>query len=120
MSAKFVSKRYKDRMILEPMGDLDVENMRLVIGLKLNQYPDLRRQLVETGDQEIVEDVSRRMSQRNLFWGRGFKDDLWLGTNMLGKIWMEYRKLIEQEYYFLEHCPLSTPELPTIVDGQVA
>ena len=91
MAAKFVAKRYKKRMVVEPLSDDDVKNMRVCLKLKLEQHPELRDRLLATGDAEIIEDCSKRKRGSGLFWGAGLEDGVWEGTNMLGKLWMELR-----------------------------
>ena len=49
MAAKMVAKRHKSQMVVVPMGAADLDNMRLVLRLKLQAHPALRRQLLATG-----------------------------------------------------------------------
>ena len=95
MAAKFVAKRYKTKMVVEPLSDDDVENMRVCLKLKLDQHPDLRDRLLATGDAEIIEDCSKRKRGSGLFWGAALEDGVWEGTNMLGKLWMELRDEVQ-------------------------
>jgi predicted NAD-dependent protein-ADP-ribosyltransferase YbiA (DUF1768 family) len=66
MAAKFVAKAHKEQMVVEPCSPQDVENMRLVLRLKLAQHPELRRRLSASGNAVIVEDCSRRRASP---WG---------------------------------------------------
>ena len=50
--------------------------------------PDLRRQLLETGDEELVE-----KAPRDYFWGCGASGS---GKNMLGQILMEVRSELRE------------------------
>ena len=91
MAAKFVAKRYKKQMVVEPLSAADLENMRVCLKLKLDQHPELRDRLLATGEDEIIEDCSKRKRGSGLFWGAALEDGDWEGTNMLGKLWMELR-----------------------------
>lgn len=91
MAAKMKAKKHKSEMIVEPMSDEDVDNMRLCLRLKLKQNPELRDQLLETGDEPIIEDCSRRPRGLGMFWGMALKNVEWVGENKLGKLWMELR-----------------------------
>ena len=91
MAAKFVAKRHKDKMVVEPLSADDVNNMRVCLRLKVDQHPKLRDRLLATGDVEIIEDCSKRKRGSGLFWGAALEDGVWKGANMLGKLWMELR-----------------------------
>lgn len=56
---------------------------------KFLQHPELRKQLMETGDQELIED-----SPVDYYWGCG-KDGT--GQNMLGKTLMKIREELKGE-----------------------
>ena len=73
------------------MSEDDVDNMRLCLRLKLKQNPELRDQLLETGDESIIEDCTKRPNGSGKFWGMAFKGGEWVGENTLGKLWMELR-----------------------------
>lgn len=88
MAAKLVAKRRKLNMVVIPGSDQDVDNMRLVLRLKVEQHPSLRRQLVDTGDAEIIEDCTNR---RASIWGAQYGQGRWNGRNLLGSLWMELR-----------------------------
>lgn len=91
MAAKMIAKKNKHRMVVEPMSEADLENMRRVLRVKLEQNGDLKEKLIETGDEEIIEDCSKRPRGSGLFWGAAFKDGKWQGENWLGWLWMELR-----------------------------
>jgi ribA/ribD-fused uncharacterized protein len=91
MAAKFAAKKHKDQMKITPCGEQDVENMQVCLGIKLGQHPELIERLLETGDEQIVEDCSKRKRGSSLFWGAALIGDKWEGRNMLGKLWMELR-----------------------------
>lgn len=99
MAAKMVAKRHANEMLVPPRSVLDIALMRNVLAEKLTQHADeLVPLLLATGDAEIIEDVSGRpCTESNLFWGKALNSKgLWLGTGMLGKIWMELRGIIRQ------------------------
>jgi N-glycosidase YbiA len=91
MAAKMIAKRHKANMVVVPMGLKDLNNMNLVLGLKVEQHPVIKKQLIETGDEEILEDCSKRARGSGLFWGAALKDGQWQGENWLGKLWMKVR-----------------------------
>jgi ribA/ribD-fused uncharacterized protein len=91
MAAKFVAKKYRSQMQVEPISDQDLENMMMCVRLKLKSNPQLIGELKSTGDLLIYEDVSSRMRGNNLIWGASFQDGKLIGENQLGKIWMEIR-----------------------------
>lgn len=97
MSAKFAAKAKRSRMVVAPMSGPDAANMEAVLRLKLRQHPDLRRQLLETGDRPIIEDTSRRPNRSGLYWGAALRDGRWVGENILGKIWMKLRDELRAE-----------------------
>ncbi len=91
MAAKMIAKKNKHQMVVEPMSEADLQNMRKVLRAKLEQNCELKERLVETGDDEIIEDCSKRPRASGLFWGAAFKDGKWRGENWLGWLWMELR-----------------------------
>lgn len=91
MSAKMKAKKFKTSMLVDPMSDKDIENMRLCLRLKINQHPQIKTWLLETGDAFIYEDIGKRNKERDLFWGLKFENGKMLGKNMMGKLWMEFR-----------------------------
>ena len=91
MGAKFVAKRHKNKMVVKPLSAEDLDNMRLCLRLKVEQHPELAQKLLETGDELIVEDCTKRQRGTGLFWGAALVDGEWRGENWLGKLWMELR-----------------------------
>ena len=93
MAAKMKSKRYKDKRNITPMGNEDLENMKIVLRLKFGKHNNpIETDLLGTGDRFIVEDCSNRPNVSGLFWGaKRLADRTWGGTNMLGKLLMELR-----------------------------
>jgi len=98
MAAKMKAKKHRDRMVVVPMSEADLDNMRLVLRLKLLQHPKLRDDLLATGDQEIVEDCTKRPRGSGLFWGAAKANNQWLGENWLGRLWMGLRAELTQGY----------------------
>lgn len=93
MSAKQVMVKHSDHIIIEKHSEKDVMNMRMCLKLKLLQHPNLIKELIDTGDGFIVEDVTSRGDKGgNLFWGAMLVDGEWVGKNTLGNLWMEIRK----------------------------
>ena len=66
--------------------------MRKCVLKKFQVYPDLKKMLLDTGDEELIED-----SPYDAYWGRGPKGD---GKNMLGKILVETRAYLRE----FTHC----------------
>lgn len=100
MSAKMVAKRYlkSGAARVEPRSPEDLENMRFCLGLKLDQHPELRKQLRETGEAAIVEDATKRSGVSAQFWGCQLgADGIWRGGNHLGLLWMELRAGLKTE-----------------------
>ena len=100
MAAKLVAKKHTEQMVVENLSKDDLANMITCLTLKLEQHPNLKDRLLETGDRIIIEDVTKRREKGTaLFWGAALEEDgTWTGTNALGKCWMKLRvKLREQE-----------------------
>lgn len=91
------AKQNKAKMIIEPMTTPDIENMRLVLRLKIEQHPELRKKLIESGETFMVEDCTKRQRGSGLFWGAALIDGAWVGNNWLGKLWMELRTKLLME-----------------------
>jgi ribA/ribD-fused uncharacterized protein len=93
IAAKKVAKENGSRMVVKPMSERDVENMRITLRLKFrcNQIP-LEDNLLRTGDRTIIEDCSARRTDSGAFWGASeLPNGLLYGQNMLGKLLMELR-----------------------------
>ncbi len=97
MAAKMVAKDNASRMVVVPMSEQDVENMRITLRLKFkcNQIP-LEDNLLRTGDRTIIEDCSGRRTDSGAFWGTyELPNGLLYGRNMLGKLLMDLRREIK-------------------------
>lgn len=96
MGVKMRAKREKAKMVVERLSEQDKANMEMVLRLKLEQHPELKQELLDTGDDTIIEDCSKRAGGSGTFWGAALKDGQWVGENMLGKLWMKLRKELRQ------------------------
>ena len=93
MGAKMKSKKYKDQMVVVPMSELDVENMRKCVKIKFDQHPQLKNALIETGKSLIYQDTGNKNGKREMFWGvKRLSESEWDGNNMMGRILMELRE----------------------------
>lgn len=92
MGAKMKAKANKVKMVVQQFSEQDITNMRLCLKLKIEQHPELRKMLLETGDKLIVEDTTKR--NRECRWGAKLRDGVWVGDNLLGKLWMELRNTL--------------------------
>lgn len=92
MGAKMIAKKNRDKAIIEKGSESDIKNMRLCLELKIQQHPLILKRLLETGDQEIIEDTTNR--NRICPWGAKKINGHWVGENILGKMWAELRSEI--------------------------
>jgi len=96
MGAKMVAKKYIDQMVVVPRSEQDLLNMRCALLLKVQTHRHLMKELLDTGDRLIVEDVTSRPNESGLYWGMAIRFDEtglhWEGNNQLGKLWMELRQ----------------------------
>ena len=68
MAAKMKEKSSKSQIIIKPMGDENLKNMKMVLRLKFKcNCNALERDLLATGDRFIVEDCSKRTGGSGLF-----------------------------------------------------
>lgn len=93
MTAKMMAKKFKDLMVVKPCGTQDIEHMKLMLRLKLIFNKELKAELLATEESLIIEDCSSRKASP---WGAKFIDGVWVGENLLGKLWMEYRAELTQ------------------------
>jgi ribA/ribD-fused uncharacterized protein len=98
MAAKMMAKKFKNEMIIVPMSELDVNNMRMCLKLKYEQHPKIQFLLKETENKIIIEDIGKRNGERHKFWGARWNGLEWEGENMMGKLWMELRAEILINY----------------------
>ena len=106
MAAKMVSKRlrneYPDSLGHQPLDVVDLGNMQLMLRLKIAQHTALRRQLLDTGDRLIFEDIGARKGARHEFWGARRQGGEWVGQNHLGRMWMELRSELAADLAILD------------------
>lgn len=78
----------------EDESDLDL--MRQCLRLKVDQHPAVKRRLLESGDMILMENCSNRDRESSRFWGAVYDPvtNLWMGRNVLGKLWMELREAL--------------------------
>jgi hypothetical protein len=92
MSSKMVMKKHKEKMVIVPRSELDLDLMRSVLRIKLEYYPKLREELMkQDSDSLIIEDCTKRSGVSSKFWGMKLVDGEWVGENWLGRLWMELR-----------------------------
>lgn len=92
MGAKMKSKKYKGQMVVVPMSELDVENMRKCVKMKFDQHPQLKKALIQTGMSPIYENIGNRNGERHTFWGvKKLSENAADGNNMMGRILMDLR-----------------------------
>ena len=82
---------WRDKMIVELMGNEDVENMKKVVRLKYDSYEWIRKDLRRLKGEVIYEDVINRKGGSGIFWGGYIENGKLIGENILGKIWMGLR-----------------------------
>lgn len=92
MAAKMIAKKYRKLLNGKVMDEDDLKRMKLVLMLKLERNPDLKRKLLATGNSVIIEDCSKRKGGSGKFWGAARTENGWEGENHLGKLWMEIRE----------------------------
>jgi ribA/ribD-fused uncharacterized protein len=98
-AAKALGKKVKkfEKEIWDSKKD---EIMRVGIRTKFVQHPELRKQLLDTGERMIGE-----ADARNTYWGIGTSQtsdkaqhpDKWRGQNKIGKILMDLRKEFQEQ-----------------------
>ena len=92
MVTKWISTKHRREMVVEPASEQDLNNMRMCLRLKIEQHPELVDELLGTGEEEIVEDCTKRQRGHALDWGAAQQEDgTWEGQNWLGELWMELR-----------------------------
>lgn len=95
MGAKMIARKNRELLGRGKMWDeapSDIPLMKECLELKLEQHPELKDMLIETGDAEIIEDCTTHDRESARFWGAVRKDGQWIGENVLGKLQMEIRE----------------------------
>ncbi len=94
IGAKCIARRERARLNRVANWDYaesDKGLMRFCLRLKLEQHPDLRQKLIETGDAIIIEDCTTHDREAARIWGQVKVNGEWVGQNVLGQLWMELR-----------------------------
>jgi ribA/ribD-fused uncharacterized protein len=73
-----------EKLNIKHWNNVRVRVMKRVLELKLEQHPELKLKLINTGSETIEE-----YAPWDEFWGTGKRDS---GQNQLGKLWMELRE----------------------------
>jgi len=97
--AKNTARNNKDRLEDVPPRlkwdehENDKDRMSLCLKLKMEQYPELKKELLGTGKRRIIEDCTSRDRESARFWGAVYDGPTgkWIGENVLGVMWMELR-----------------------------
>jgi ribA/ribD-fused uncharacterized protein len=98
MGAKLAAKSRVALMTVKPLSDQDIQNMHFCLNLKIEQHSNLRQWLLNTGDEQIVEDVTGRSNRGSaLFWGAAkTPEGDWEGQNNLGILWEKIRRAVRE------------------------
>jgi predicted NAD-dependent protein-ADP-ribosyltransferase YbiA (DUF1768 family) len=91
MAAKMLSKSHIGKRVIVSQSQNDLDNMEMILRLKLDQHPLLKQELKKTGRRAIIEDATNRPSGSGLFWGAALQNGKWVGQNVLGNLWMKLR-----------------------------
>jgi N-glycosidase YbiA len=81
--------RSKARPLREDWEQVKDDVMRLALYAKFTQNPEIQTVLLETGDEELIENTTK-----DHYWGIGSSGT---GLNMLGKLLMELRTRLRAE-----------------------
>lgn len=76
----------------------DIPKMKLVLQLKLEQHPELKQKLLDTGNALIAEDCTTHDRESARWWGMVKKDGKWIGENIFGEIWMKIRDEMKNRF----------------------
>ena len=103
MGAKLAAKSKVELMTTKPLSEQDVRGMHFCLKLKINQHHNLRKLLLDTGYEKIVEDVTNRANRGSaLFWGAAKTPE---GTSenikpvLEGLIESQKRKVLAEDCY---------------------
>ena len=97
MGVEMIARKHRAKLNRGEKWDEAPEDlvwMKQVLRLKLEQHPELQQMLIDTGNATIIEDCTSHDRESARFWGMVFKDENWIGENILGKLWMELRSEI--------------------------
>src|ERR1035437_8040051 len=90
-----LAKRLGRKVTLRPdWNDIRIQVMRELLAIKFSSYP-LSVKLLATGDRELIEGNV----WQDFFWGCvKDKNGKWIGENNLGKLLMELRAKLDNDY----------------------
>ena len=74
---------------IDHFKDIKLDKMYQAVYEKFQQNPDIRKKLIETGDEEI-----REMTDQESYWGVGPQLD---GENHMGEILMRVREELKKQ-----------------------
>jgi N-glycosidase YbiA len=100
MAAKMKARKHRSLLNRGKKWDeapVDLSMMQLCLKLKFEQHPQLKRNLIETGNAKIIEDCTTHDRESARFWGAVRIDGKWVGENILGKLLMELRSEFQEE-----------------------
>lgn len=89
--AKVMGRRVKRRA---DWFDVSLQIMEALVREKFTRHPDLREQLIATGDAELIEGNNWNDKFYGCVWDK--KQERWVGENHLGKILMKVRSEIAE------------------------
>ena len=81
--------RDRNNKWIDHFKDIKLDKMYQAVYEKFQQNPDIRKKLIETGDEEI-----REMTDQESFWGVGPQLD---GENHMGEILMRVREELKNQ-----------------------
>jgi predicted NAD-dependent protein-ADP-ribosyltransferase YbiA (DUF1768 family) len=87
-----IAKGRREHTTIKQYSPEDLDLMRRTIRLKLENHPNLQKQLLSLPKEGIIiEDASARKGTSAGFWGMRLDGNIWTGENWLGRLWMELR-----------------------------
>ncbi len=81
--------RDRNNKRIDHFNDIKLDKMYQAVYEKFQQNPDIRKKLIETGDEEI-----REMTDQESYWGVGPQLD---GENHMGEILMRVREELKNQ-----------------------
>jgi hypothetical protein len=92
------AKTFRKHQVITPRTSEDLDLMRKVLRLKLENHPALKEKLLALpAEAVIIEDATRRHGESAGFWGMRLQNGIWSGQNWLGRLWMELRLEFENQ-----------------------
>lgn len=95
MTCKMKARKHSASMVIQPRSADDLDLMRRTLRCKLENHPNLLKQLVALPNNcVIIENASKRKGDSARFWGMRYNEvtNQWVGDNWLGRLWMELRE----------------------------